>query len=276
MSSNDDGSSSVAADTVPKSPDSSAVADAVSPVSPTAQMTAALLTLNLNMSNPGAREAVETGLRAWNSIPNVCQPMVDAIAAAINAINAHLDSIKLHFNPEIGLLSDFVQHCKLIISVNRLKPDAAAASEAILAGVTTKFEEFILTVHNEAFRLTVDRAAFILGTQISLVLRIGEVFNVPVFTAYGVCDVFNNEALDSDETVGVEFMYRKRAHCPRHKCPDCFTIQRGSSSSAKCSHSNRVQQVHCIDDSGSERDGDTHDRKIRAHCNHPESQCQNG
>ena len=193
-----------------KPPDSSAVADAVSPVSPTAQMTAALLTLNLNMSNPGAREAVETGLRAWNSIPNVCQPMVNAITAAIHAINAHAESVKLHFNPEIGLLSDFVQHCKLIISVNRLKPDAAAASEAILAGVTTKFEEFILTVHNEAFRLTVDRAAFILGTQISLVLRIGEVFNVPVFTAYGVCDVFNNEALDSDETVGVEFMYNAK------------------------------------------------------------------
>jgi hypothetical protein len=181
----------------------------VSPVSPTEQMTTALLTLNL--SNSGAREAVETGLRAWNSIPNVCQPMVDAIAIA-TAINAHAESVKLHFNPAIGLLSDFVQHCKLIISVNGLQLDA---SEAILAGVEKTFEDFIRTVHNEAFRLTVDRAAFIgkWGTQISLVLRIGEVFNVPLFTAYVVRDVFNNEALDSDETnesVGVEFMYNAK------------------------------------------------------------------
>ena len=189
-----------------KPPDSSAVANAVSPVSPTAQMTAALLTLNLNMSNPGAREAVEAGLRAWNSIPNVCQPMVNAITAAIDAINAHAESVKLHFNPEIGLLSDFVQHCKLIISVNRLQPDA------ILDGVEKTFEDFKREQNDKAFRLTVDKAAFIknLGTQISLVLRIGEVFNVPVFTAYVVRDVFNNEALDSDETVGGAFMYNAK------------------------------------------------------------------
>jgi hypothetical protein len=172
-------------------------------------MTAALLTLNLNVSNPGAREAVETGLRTWNSIPNVCQPMVDDIT---DAIHAHAESVKLHFNPAIGLLSDFVQHCKLIISVNvnGLQPDA---SEAIVAGVKKTFEDFIrVHVQYEAFRLTVDSAAFIgkFGTQISLVLRIGDVFNVPVFTAYVMRDVFNNAVLDSSEPVGDAFVYNAK------------------------------------------------------------------
>ena len=188
--------------------------ESVTPVSPTEQMTAALLTLNLNMSKPGVREAVEKGLQAWNSIPNVCQTMVDAIKFHTDS---NPDSIKMHFNPEIGLLSDFVQHCKLLISVNGLQPDA---SESIVDEVEKTCKGFIKQARmndetGEVFRLTVDKAAFIkeLGTQISLVLRIGEVFNVPVFTAYVMRDVFNNAVLDSDEsseTVGPEFMHNAK------------------------------------------------------------------
>ena len=179
--------------------------DAVSPVSPTERMTAALLTLNLNLS---AREAVETGLRAWNSTPNVCQSMVNAIKSHAVS-NYKPDSIKLHFNPAIGLLSDFVQHCKLLISVNGLQPDA---NEAMIAAVEKTFEDFIRGVQDEAFHLSVDKAACIgkFGTQLSLVLRIGDVFNVPVFTAYVVRDVFNNAVLDSSEPVGDAFVYNAK------------------------------------------------------------------
>ena len=186
--------------------------DAASVGSDTEQMTNSLLALNLNLSEPSVREAVEKGLRAFNSIANACESMVDAITA----INAHPASIKLHFNPAIGLLSDFVQHCKLLISTNGLQPEA---SEAVVDEVKAKLEEFKQRFQdgsNGAFVMTVNEAPFIgveFGTQISLVLRIGSVFNVPVFTAYVMRDVFNNAMLDSvesDEKVGTEFTHNSK------------------------------------------------------------------
>ena len=186
--------------------------DAASVGSDTEQMTNSLLALNLNLSEPSVREAVEKGLRSFNSIANACESMVDAITA----INAHPDSIKLHFNPAIGLLSDFVQHCKLLISTNGLQPEA---SEAVVDEVKAKLEEFKQRFQdgsNGAFVMTVNEAPFIgveFGTQISLVLRIGSVFNVPVFTAYVMRDVFNNAMLDSgesDEKVGTEFTHNSK------------------------------------------------------------------
>ena len=142
----------------------------------------------------------------------------DIIVAALTAINtamgADANIVAAGGAAVSYYIYDFVQHCKLIISVNvnGLQPDA---SEAIVAGVEKTFEDFIRDVHvqDEAFRLTVDSAAFIgkFGTQLSLVLRIGDVFNVPVFTAYVMRDVFNNAVLDSDhESVGGEFMHNAK------------------------------------------------------------------
>ena len=202
------------------SADSDAAASSSEGYSPTAsvgsdtaeQMTKALLALNMNLSELSLREAVENGLQAFNSIPNACEPIVDAIRNT-NAIKIHADSIKLHWNPEIGQLSDFVPHCKLLISANGIPPEA---SEAIVEEAKHKLEDFKQMFQGRSkgtFVMTVNEAPFIgveFGTQISLVLRIGSVFNVPVFTAYVMRDVLNNAVLDSDETVGVEFTHNAK------------------------------------------------------------------
>ena len=81
----------------------------------------------------GAREAVERGLQAFNAIPNVCTTITDAVK---NAVKDAVETMHVRFNPEIALLSDFVQHCKMLISVNgpsRLEKEISGALKAIIA-----------------------------------------------------------------------------------------------------------------------------------------------
>ena len=177
-------------------------------------MTKELSFLNLFESKKKAdevRKQVEAGLQAFNSIQNACE-IIDGAVRNVDAIQSHLsdDSVKLHFNPYIGLLSDFVQHCKLLVSVNGIetKPIVAEVNAAFKALISDS--RFQSDLYKE---VTVEEAPIDnFGSQISLVLRIGEVFNVPVFTVYVMRDVFNNAsaAFDSDESVGVEFTYNAK------------------------------------------------------------------
>jgi len=190
------------------------VAEPVADVSEIEQMTTALLALNLYEQS--VREAVEKGLQAFNAIQTACE-IIDGAIRSVDAIQSGLsdNSVKLHFNPSVGLLSDFVPHCKLLVSAN------AIDTEPIVAAVKTVFGTLIADARfqSEYYReITVEEALVgKIGTQISLVLRIGEVFNVPVFTVYVIRDVFNNAVFDSDEVVAPTIAYNSKtiANCSR-------------------------------------------------------------
>ena len=159
-------------------------------MSPMAQLNQELLSMNLFEGQPkkeivGIREKVETGLQAFNEIKDACQIIRDAIMGI-----AEIKANKVHFNPEIGHLSDFVDHCKLLISINGETVDESVSNavKERLEGLKEK-----PPFKNALYRLTVDQASIGgIGSQISLVLRIGEVFNVPVFTVYILQNVFDN------------------------------------------------------------------------------------
>ena len=140
----------------------------------------------------GAREAVERGLQAFNAIPNVCTTITDAVK---NAVKDAVETMHVRFNPEIALLSDFVQHCKMLISVNgpsRLEKEISDALNAIIAKPEFK---------NPLFKeISIEQVPIhTLGIQISLILKIGDVFNVPVYSVYVLDNVFDNAKLDSEE-----------------------------------------------------------------------------
>ena len=149
-------------------------------MSPMAQLNQELSSMNLFEGKTqkqiiGIREKVEAGLQAFNAVPNACQ----IIHAAIMEI-ADIKANDVRFNPEIGYLSDFVDHCKLLISING-ETAAESVSNAVKATLDTLRED--PQFDNDSYRLTVESAKIGgIGSQISLVLRIGEVFNVPVFT----------------------------------------------------------------------------------------------
>jgi hypothetical protein len=166
-------------------------------ISPMARLYQELSSMNLFEGQTkqqiiGIRQQVEVGLQAFNAIPNACQIMHDAIVSI-----ADLTANGVRFNPEIGHLSDFVDHCKLLVSINGSNADVAATS------VSTKLTELAQDSrfqNSSYYRLTVDQAAIgDIGVQISLVLRIGEVFNVPVFTVYVLQNVFDNTKFDSEQ-----------------------------------------------------------------------------
>ena len=140
----------------------------------------------------GIRAQVETGLQAFNAIQDACQTMHDAIMATAK-IKANG---VVRFNPEIGRLSDFVDHCKLLISMN----DANAEDDVKEIVETLNGLAEDARFHSSSYNLSVNQDKIgSIGTQISLVLRIGEVFNVPVFTVYMMHDVFNNALLNSED-----------------------------------------------------------------------------
>ena len=139
----------------------------------------------------GIREQVETGLQAFNAIQDACQTMHDAIVAT-----AEIKANGVRFNPEIGRLSDFVDHCKLLISINDGNAEVVSATVAATMKGLSEDSRF----QNSSYKLSVNQNKIgDIGTQISLVLRIGEVFNVPVFTVYMMQNVFDNARLNSEQ-----------------------------------------------------------------------------
>ena len=138
------------------------------------------------------RKKVELGLQrfnATNATNNVCGTIVDAIQARIQSS----ESIKLYCNPAIGLLSDFAPHYKMLISVN--------GDDSQIEGIiTSTFAELITRPMFDGLDARITPAASFMGdhfNQISLVLWIGTVFHVPVFTAYIAHNAFNHAGLDA-------------------------------------------------------------------------------
>ena len=181
-----------------------AAAEAVLPedaVSPMSRLHQELSSMNLfeGKTQPqiiGIRDKVEAGLQAFNAIDDACKIMHDAIVATVTTTATSV--MKLRFNPEIGRLSDFVDHCKLLISINGANAEGAVKETLETLKGLTNDSRF----HSSLYKLTVDPATIgyiepQIGTQISLVLRIGEVFNVPVFTVYVLQNVFDNAKFDS-------------------------------------------------------------------------------
>ena len=141
---------------------------------------------------------METGLQAFNSIQNVCQTMYDTIVAT-----AEIKANGVRFNPEIGRLSDFVDHCKLLISMNNANAEVVSATVEEISKTLKGLAEDS-RFQNSSYKLSVNQDKIgDIGTQISLVLRIGEVFNVPVFTVYMMQNVFDNTRLNSEEATQV-------------------------------------------------------------------------
>ncbi len=166
-------------------------------MSPMAQLNQELSSMNLFEGKTkeqivGIRQLVEAGLQAFNTIKDACQIIRDAIMGI-----AEIKANEVRFNPEIGHLSDFVDHCKLLISIN----DGTAAAESVSVSVKATLETLkeYSRFKNDSYKLTIDQAKIGgIGTQISLVLRIGAVFNVPVFTVYVLQNVFDNANLNSE------------------------------------------------------------------------------
>jgi len=162
------------------------------------------------------RKEVEAGLQAFNGIQDACKIIYDAISS-VDAIQSGLsdNSLKLHSNPSIGLLADFVPHCKLLVSANGID------AEPIVTAVKTVFGTLIADsrFQSPSYKTITVEEALIgnIGTQISLVLRIGEVFNVPVFTTYVIRNVFDNKVFDSDEVVALTIAHNSKtiANCSR-------------------------------------------------------------
>lgn len=170
-----------------------AVADGAPDASPSNQITVALIDEIVEDNN---RKTVELGLQTFNAIPNVCETIVNAIQEETTKYKSS-DSVKMYCNPAIGLLSDFTPHYKMLISANVSEPIDPLIStvEATLTAVLNRpmFQE----QEDRKFVLRVESAPFMHNyKQISLNLWIGEVFHVPVFTAYVVNNALDNARLD--------------------------------------------------------------------------------
>ena len=147
------------------------------------------------------REMVERGLQRFNAInanDNVCETIVNAIQASVPPESINM---KMYCNPAIGLLSDFAPHYKMLISVN----GGDVGSGSIVSNVEATFAELITRPMFNGLELRVESAPFIKDyTQISLVLWIGKVFHVPVFTAYVVRNALNAAGLDAALATNLE------------------------------------------------------------------------
>ena len=190
---------------VPEAPVAAEQVPAQDAVSPIAKLTEDISFMQLFGSKQqekemGAREAVERGLQAFNAIPDACKSILDAVNNT-DAMKTMKDSIRMRFNPEIGLLSDFVQHCKMLISI-----DGGDGGEVLETEISSAFRSMIKDERFNSHLLTIERVLIgdssnVLGVQISLILKIGAVFNVPVFTVYIMQNVFNNANIDSDQNI---------------------------------------------------------------------------
>ena len=121
--------------------------------------------------------------------------MHDAIIAVVDPI----PQMKRRLNHEIGRLSDFVEHCKLLVSIN-------TDDDVNYDGILTALEGLAIDQRfaSATYTLSVQKDNIgDIGTQLSLVLRIGAVFNVPVFTVYVLHNVFDNEKFDSEQSTQV-------------------------------------------------------------------------
>jgi hypothetical protein len=146
------------------------------------------------------REMVERGLQRFNAInanDNACETIVDAIHASVPPES----NMKMYCNPAIGLLTDFAPHYKMLISVN----GDDVGSSSISTKVEATLDELLNSPMFAKLDLRVDSAPFIKDyNQISLVLWIGKVFHVPVFTAYVVRNAFNHDGLDASLATNLE------------------------------------------------------------------------
>ena len=135
------------------------------------------------------RRAVEVGLQKFNAITDVCETIV----AAIQAVVKPSESIRVYCNPTIGLLADFAPHYKMLISANEND-----TIDPIISNVKAALTNLITLPMFQGLDLKIAQAPFLGGrfSQISLVLWIGNVFHVPVFTAYAVRNAFDNARLD--------------------------------------------------------------------------------
>ena len=187
---------------VPVEPDADAVSDAPHEVAdavsdaPDAPDAPDALPMPLSSMNGNIREKVEAGLQAFNTITDACQMMHEAIIAVVESI----PQMKRRFNPEIGRLSDFVEHCKMLVSISDANYEATSktvlsALEGLASDQRLTRAEYILSAQSANIG--------VIGTQLSLVLRVGEVFNVPVFTVYVMHDVFDPEKFDSEQSTQV-------------------------------------------------------------------------
>jgi hypothetical protein len=155
------------------------------------------------------RKMVELGLQKFNAInanDHVCETIIEAIRASI----APSESIKMkmYCNSAIGLLSDFAPHYKMLISVN----GGDVGYGSIISNVGATFAELITRPMFNGLELRVENAPFIKDyTQISLVLWIGKVFHVPVFTAYVVHNAFNHDGLDAALAANLESSFQHNA-----------------------------------------------------------------
>jgi len=171
------------------------VADAVSDA-PDAPDALPMPLSSMNIFEGNVREKVEAGLQAFNTITDACQMMHESIIAVVESI----PQMKRRFNPEIGCLSDFVEHCKMLVSISDANYEATSKTVlSALEGLTIHPRltraEYIISVQS----VNID----VIGTQLSLVLRVGEVFNVPVFTVYVMRDVFDHKKFDSEQSTEV-------------------------------------------------------------------------
>ena len=146
------------------------------------------------------RKMVELGLQTFNAInaaDHVCETIVEAIRATIDPS----ESVKMYCNPAVGLLSDFAPHYKMLISANG--DDSVESIEGI---ISRTFAELITRPMFDGLDARITPAASSMGnhfTQISLVLWIGKVFHVPIFTAYVVRNALNADGLDA--AIAVKF-----------------------------------------------------------------------
>ena len=146
------------------------------------------------------RKEVEVGLQALNSIPGVLETIVAVIEHA-TAIKTHRKSLALYCNSALALLSDFTPHYKMLISANLM--NQTTEIEAIVTGVQRALESLIEQPPFQGgagFQLAVQNARFFSNGDsftpaICVILRIGAVYHVPVFTAFVLDNVFKNEAL---------------------------------------------------------------------------------
>ena len=167
--------------------------------SPMAQLQQELSSMNLFEGKTKSqinniREEVEAGLQAFNTIQDACKILHDAIVAVVAGFNTGL-----RFNPEVARLSDFVAHCKLLVSINDDNSEVISAASSALEGLA-KDQRFTSATYNLSVQ---NEKIGDIGTQISLVLKIGQVFNVPVFTIYVLQNVFDNAKLQSEQATQV-------------------------------------------------------------------------
>ena len=148
------------------------------------------------------RKAVEIGLQRFNAINANNHVVCETIVNAIQAKGRPSDSIKMYCNPTIGLLSDFAPHYKMLISVNGAGAGADSTEiETIISNIESTFSELLTRPIFPELDVRVTPAAPFMGAnfkQVSLVLWIGKVFRVPVFTAYVVGNAFDNAVLESN------------------------------------------------------------------------------